>query len=224
MRKVPLIIGEYFHIFNRGVDKRPIVHDDEDSGRFMQSLLEFNTIEPIGSIYENSFIRREMPPKNPLVSFVAYCLNPNHYHFILTSKVENGIQQFMQRFGTGYSLYFNNKYKRCGPLFQGKFKSSHINSNEYLLHVSAYVNLNNRVHQLGSRTSKLVRSSFDEYLSTPSPISIPLPKDEEKICDKKIILEQFRSSKEYVEFALSSLEDMVRKKADDEELAKMLFE
>ena len=217
MRKVPFVVGEHFHIFNRGVDKRLIVQDIEDAGRFMQSLLEFNTTEPIGSIYESS-LSKERTLKKPLVSFIAYCLNPNHYHFILTPKVENGIQQFMQRFGTGYSLYFNNKYKRSGSLFQGRFKASHINSNEYLLHVSAYVNLNSRVHQLGGSTSKLVRSSFDEYLSaSPS-------KGEGIFCDKEIILDQFSSSKEYAEFATSSLGEMVRRKTNDEELAKMLLE
>ena len=67
----------------------------------------------------------------------------------------------MQRLGTGYTKYFNGRYKRTGSLFQGVFKSSHIDSNEYLLHSSVYVNLNDRVHKIGDGLS---RSSWNEYI------------------------------------------------------------
>lgn len=77
-----------------------------------------------------------------MVKFIAYCINPNHYHFILQQVSEKGIEKFMQRLGMGYAKYFNNRRKRSGTLFQGKFKARHIDSNEYLLHVSSYVNLN----------------------------------------------------------------------------------
>src|SRR3989344_6008505 len=119
MRKMAFLPGEYYHIYNRGVDKRNIFSDKKDLGRFFQSMKEFNTKNPIGSLYENSFVN--------------YCLNPNHYHFLLTPLVEKGVEKFMQRLGTGYTMYFNERNKRSGSLFQGKFKSKHINSNEYLL-------------------------------------------------------------------------------------------
>ena len=84
----------------------------------------------------------------------------------------------MQRLGTGYTMYFNEKEKRSGSLFQGVFKSLHINTNEYLLHLSAYVNLNDRVHQLGSETSKLVKSSWREYIGD----------DKKEFCKKTLYL------------------------------------
>ncbi len=89
-----------------------------------------------------------------LVDFIAYCINPNHYHFILRQLVDGGLSRFMQKFGGGYTQYYNKKNQRSGVLFQGTFKSIHINSNEYLLYLSAYVNLNNKVHQLSNQVAK----------------------------------------------------------------------
>ena len=154
MRKEIFANNEFYHIFNRGNDKRNVFNDKFDFYRFLQSMHEFNLLEPIGSIYEYSFIKDEVKDraskKGNLVNFVAYCLNPNHFHLILQQIADKGIEKFMQRLGTGYSKYFNKKYKKSGSLFQGTFKARHIDSNEYLLHLSAYVNLNNRVHRLGS--------------------------------------------------------------------------
>src|SRR3989338_3002128 len=127
-RKVNFVKGEYYHIYNRGVDKRDIFTDKNDLQRFLQSMKEFNVKNPIGSLYENQFVKDKLGSPSPkLVRFVAFCLNPNHYHFILTPLVEKGIEKFMQRLGGGYTLYFNEKYELSGSLFQGRFKSSHIN-------------------------------------------------------------------------------------------------
>src|SRR4051812_33091994 len=133
MRKTDLVTGEHYHIYNRGVDKRSIFEDRQDLERFYQSIKEFNSLEPIGSIFENSFEKERNTKK--LVDIVCYCLNHNHFHFILRQRSENGISEFMKRLG-GYTWYFNNRHKRSGALFQGVFKSSHIDSDEYLLHAS----------------------------------------------------------------------------------------
>jgi REP element-mobilizing transposase RayT len=178
-------------------------------------MQKFNTREPIGSLYENSFVKEKGVKPKPLVSFLAYCINPNHYHFILTPVVDKGIECFMQRLGTGYTMYFNEKYHRSGSLFQGKFKASHIDKNEYLLHVSVYVNLNNRVHQLGGKASKLVRSSWNEYFST-------FP--QEKICEKDIVIDQFKTIKDYGDFAFSSLENIIERKQKEKDLQILLID
>jgi len=208
MRKVQFVTGEYYHIFNRGTDKRNIFGDKYDYERFFQSMEEFNTIEPIGSIFESSFRRRnqlgnpvsklKMKKDKPLVDFIAYCLNPNHYHFILRQLVDRGIEKFMHKLGLGYTKHFNHKNHRNGVLFQGPFRGVHIDSNEYLLYVSAYVNLNNSVHKLGNGVSK---SSWDEYIHRRNGI-----------CDKKIILEQFKSISEYKNFSKGALKIMLERK------------
>ena len=213
MRKVKLVEREIYHIFNRGVDKRKIFTDQKELDRFFQSMLLFNSIIPVGSIYEQSFQKDKI--KKPLVNFVAYNLLPNHFHFLLEQVSERGISEFMKRLQGGYTWYFNKKHKRSGSLFQGTFKSVHIDSNEYLLHASAYVNLNDK-QSLGGLAAKkgkramLGKSSWDEYIN---------PNTYSSICaNKNIVLDQFNSKKEYEEFALASLEDIKNNKEKYKEL------
>ena len=207
MRKVQFNKKEHYHIYNRGVDKRKFIMDEEDLERFLESMAEFNTALPIGSIYENSFVKKSQNAQlgssaSKLVNFVCYCINPNHYHFILEQLEENSISKFMHRLGTGYTNYFNKKYERSGTLFQGAFKAIHIDSNEYLLHLSAYINLNRRAHKLGSEASK---SSWEEYIKNGL-------EESGKFCNKDIILKQFKNKENYREFAEASLEDIIARK------------
>src|SRR5437868_10728186 len=132
MRKTSFVTGEFYHVYNRGIDKRNIFSDAKDIARFFQSMQEFNNIETIGSIYENSFssplgslASKLRKPNKRLVNFICYCLNPNHYHFLLEQIAEKGIEKFLHRLGTGYTKYFNIKNKRSGSLFQGTFKAIH---------------------------------------------------------------------------------------------------
>lgn len=212
-RKTPFVTGEYYHIYNRGVDKRDIFNDSKDVDRFLKSALLFNQSNPIGSIFEHPF-GGETPKKDRLVEIVAYCLNPNHFHFILKQLKDGGISEFMKRLGGGYTTYFNLLNKRSGSLFQGVFKSSHIDSNEYLLRVSAYVNLNDSVHNLDKNSLTLTKSSWDEYLNQSN----------KKICDTDIILDQFRDRKEYEKFAKEALEDILNNKQKEKELKYLLID
>lgn len=201
-------IGEYYHVYNRGVEKRDVFSDTEDLERFLQSLEEFNALDPIGSIYEKTFRDRlfgSPTSKKPQISITAYCLNPNHYHLLLCQLMENGISKFMQKLGTGYTKYFNEKNKRTGVLFQGKFKAKHIDSNEYLLRASVYINLNNRIgvsNTVGGQASKLSASSWEEYCG----------KARLSRCNTDIILQQFRSVSEYKVFSESAFENILENK------------
>jgi len=201
---------ETYHLFNRGVDKRKIFSNQKDLNRFFKSMLVFNCVEPVGSLYEQSFQKNKI--KKFLVQFVAYNLLPNHFHFILKQVVEGGISEFMKRLQGGYTWYFNQKEKRSGSLFQGTFKSKYIDSDGYLLHASVYVNLNDKI-PLGGLTAKLTKSSWGEYVNPD------LYKPDEKICSgKDIVLKQFDSVEDYKKFALFSLEDIRAKKEKYKEL------
>lgn len=219
MRKVVFAEGEFYHVYNRGTDKRAIFLDDQDFARFLQSMIEFNVTDPIGSLYQHSFINnknqlRSLAPKliavgnetGKLVEIIAYCLNQNHFHLLLKQVSEHGIARYMQRLGTGYTNYFNHKYERSGSLFQGTFKAIHVDSNEYLLHVSAYVNLNFRVHQLGGEASRY-RGSWEEYMGV-----MKSKKKERGICNIDPILGQFRNAREYEKFAENSLKGTLERR------------
>lgn len=220
IRKIEFANGEFYHVYNRGTDKREIFSDQSDFTRFLQSMEEFNGPNPIGSIYEHTYIKKfggETSKNNseekeePLVKIVAYCLNQNHYHFLLQQVSERGIEKFMQRLGTGYTMYFNKKYERTGALFQGVFKATHVDSNEYLLHVSSYVNLNYRVHGFGGETSKY-RASWDEYTR-----GMCGKKKKNGICDTDPILGQFQNKQDYALFAENSLKGTLERRGFLEE-------
>ncbi len=222
-RKIQFITNnEFYHICNRGVDQRNVFLDQYDVDRFYQSMNEFNNINPIGSIYAQSFKINQLRGSTPklvndskLVNILAFCLNPNHYHFILEQVVDGGISEFMRRLG-GYTSYFNKKYNRSGVLFQGRFKSVHIDSNEQLLNTSVYVNLNNEVHQLRGATPKLVksRSSWMEYTENT----------ENNFCKKDIILNQFKNKEDYRKFAKKSLESILERRKRLKEVESFLLE
>lgn len=210
MRREPLANNECYHIYNRGVEKRDIFSCNDDYLRFLKSMKEFNTDKPIGSIYEKHFLDKKGfgHPMSKIVEIIAYCLNPNHYHFILRQVADKGIEKFMQRVGNGYTKYFNHKHKRSGFLFQGKFKSAHIDNNSYLIYLSAYVNENHFIHGLGS-SHEWSYSSFSDYIG----------KTNWGICQMNIVLEQFNNNfNQYKKFSRENALHLKNKKETEKYL------
>lgn len=167
MRKQPLVNNEYYHIYNRGVDKRDIFNTKNDIHRFTESIIEFNQIDRIGSLRDNKQEKRFPAPKalgkRPLIAIVGYCLNPNHFHFILKQLEDGGISKFMQKLQAGYTSYFNVKNSRSGSLFQGTFKSNIITRENYFNKLIGYVNNNYEVHDIPENKMNLVFSGDNEY-------------------------------------------------------------
>lgn len=204
MRNVEFANQEYYHVFNHGVESRNIYIDQYDVKRFLKDMNSFNTVDPIGSIYITELQKNIVNTQctDPLVDIICYCLNQNHYHLLLRQCVDGGISEFMKRLGGGYTRYYNEKYDRSGVLFQGAFKAVHINSNEQLMHVSCYVNLNNRIHKLSDWTTQSI-SSWDEYTQRNTP-HFP--------CVKENILGLFDSKTAYKEFALQTMKGIIERK------------
>jgi REP element-mobilizing transposase RayT len=163
MRKIQFQVGEYYHIYNRGAEGRKIFIDRRDFLRFLTSMREFND----SSVYEQRlFLKNRLGDKKELsskalelsseiaempklIEIVSYCLNFNHYHLLIRQLSDNGINGFMHKLGTGYTNYFNLKYKRSGSLFQGTYKAIEVKDYGYLLKLLVYVNCNHEIHNLG---------------------------------------------------------------------------
>ena len=222
MRKIQFINNEYYHIYNRGVDKRKIFIDETDYQKFLRNLRDFNN----KSYYEEraraleekkelgSFLKKELgsflKEFDEIVEVITYSLIPNHFHLILRQLVDNGISNFMHKLGTSFTNYFNKKYDRSGSLFQGAYKIIQVKNNNYLLWLSAYINGNIEIHQI--EKAKLYKwSSLKNFLG----------KEQNEILGNiDIILSQFRDYQDYKIFVNQVIKESKTKK----EMEKYLLE
>lgn len=124
MARLPRLVVPHqpHHIIQRGNDRQAIVRDEEDCQRFIAWLKECA-----------KFYR---------VAVHAYVLMPNHVHLLATPIDKEGLAQMMQRLGRYYVPWFNHKYQRYGGLFQGRFRTSLIDTEQYFLACSRYIELN----------------------------------------------------------------------------------
>jgi len=149
-RKIALVTGNLYHVFNRGVEKRKVFLEDKDYFRFIHDLYEFNDLDAVLNL--NFYLRKQdygnrvpivrLKERKLLVDILCFCLMPTHFHLLVRQIRDDGIKLFLQKLTGGYARYFNTKYKRVGPLFQGPFKASLIEKEEYFLHLSRYIHLN----------------------------------------------------------------------------------
>lgn len=149
LRKDPFITGEYYHIYNRGIDKRVIFKSRKDYDRFVMLLYIANSsnefrLDTILNQEHKTFSEvLNLERGNPLISIGAWCLMTNHFHLLVRQEVDGGITKFMRKSGTGYSMFFNIKYERTGALFGGAFKSKLIGvADNYMRHLLGYIHLN----------------------------------------------------------------------------------
>lgn len=144
MRRFTFTEGEYYHLYNRGTDKRTIFLTHADYQRFMALMFLANSFTAVDLGEAGSTLSKiiHIDRGNPLVAIGAYCLMPNHYHFLVRETTLGGISKFMQKMSTGYTMYFNKLHDRTGNLFQGKFKAAHATDDRYLKYLFAYIHLN----------------------------------------------------------------------------------
>jgi len=197
-RAVPLVNGEYYHIYNRGSDKRDIYIQPRDYNRFQKTIYYYQFLGPKLSF--SKFAKSELNSFKPdsekkLVEIICYCLMPNHFHFLVKQVKTNGISFFLSQLSNSYTKYFNTKYERVGALLQGTFKSVLIETDEQLIHVSRYIHLNPVVSRLTKELNSYKWSSYPEYIFGNS-----------LICSIDEILNFFPSPQKYQEFVDAQIE------------------
>jgi len=210
-RKEKFAIDEYYHVYNRGVDGRNIADDCNDYSRLMKSLYLHNDSKMVdmsnvcsGVSYNQTF---SLAKDEPLVAVGFYCLMPNHFHLVLKEIRDGGISEFLLKFSTGHSMFYNKKHKRSGALLQGPFKAKRIDSEEYLRYLFAYVHLNPvklfqkdwkeaGIKDLKKAKEYLQQYSYSSFLEYSGDDS----RAEQSIIDKKSFPEYFQNSKEFSEY------------------------
>ncbi len=170
----PIEVGEWYHCYNRGVDKRRVFQNSRDYERMLGLMFLAKHSLPVRLFsIEDALFARAMESKTskkvgaPIVEIGAYALMPNHIHFVMREIVEGGISLFMQKVFTGYTMYFNVKSNRSGALFSGTFKSIHVVDDRYMKHLISYVHMNpGELFQPGWKTSGCDVSKMEKDLRT----------------------------------------------------------
>lgn len=196
MRKIKFQNENYYHIYNRGVDKRRIFDDKGGYIRFL-NYLHKSLFKRGSASYEEA---------EPRISLVAYCLLPNHYHLLVKQSKDNGVSDYIHDFSTSYTMFYKTKNNRSGVLFQGRAKVKEIKSDNYLLYLSAYVNGNAEIHKI-IKAENWPWSSYLDYIGKRNGT---LPR-------KENILKEFFDLNEYQEFVKYIIKESAQKKEDIKE-------
>ena len=176
-RKVVFQSRQYYHIYNRGVNRQPIFFCDDNWGFFLSRLRQH--------------LKRE------LVDVVAYCLMPTHYHLLLFLKTDYPFSKLMRPFGVSYSKAVNRQQGRTGPLFQGPFRAKLIDKDEYLLHLSRYLHLNPVAGGVEQHPEDWSFSSYRDYIGLRNG-TLPVP---------DVVLRHFASREAYKYFVEAYQDD-----------------
>lgn len=206
-RRTPIVTGEVYHTFNRSIARQPIFLNVRNYSRALELINFYSYIQPRlrFSHYNRLSIKEKTNFLNDLkqngrkqIKLFAFCLMPNHVHFLLKEIEKSGISRFMSNFQNSYAKYFNLKTDRTGSLFQSMFKAVRIESDEQLIHTCRYIHLNPLTSYIIKEIKDLEIypwSSYSEYF-----------KDSSDFVDTSLILEFFPSKKLFKKFTLDQVD------------------
>lgn len=206
-RKEILAVGEYYHVFNRGINGMDLFKGSRDYLRFLY-LTDFYRYKnpPVRFSHywrmvdkDKKILNRQMTDRCKLLTdILCFCLMPNHFHLLLKQREEKGISDFMRNLENSYGKYFNMKYQRKGGLFQSQFKCVRVEDDEQLLHLSRYIHLN-PVTSFVIKIDDLDKYLFCSFLDYIGKVN-------DKFIDTQIVLSNFKTWKNYRKFVLNQAE------------------
>lgn len=201
--------NEYiYHVFNRGIERRNVFTNIREFNRALE-LIKFyrhrNTPIRYSQFLQQPLearerLLRQMQQGEQLIDILAYCLMPNHFHFMLKQRLDKGVPIFVSNFTNAYTKYFNTKHQRVGPLFEGVFRAVLVESDEQLIHLSRYIHLNPVASSIIDEVmlNDYKWSSYPEYL-LPSNIK-------SDIVSRDLVLSMFKSAQAYQKFVLDQVD------------------
>ncbi|MFC1756566.1 transposase [Patescibacteria group bacterium] len=215
IRKDQFVSGEYYHVYSRTILNIPEFENYENANKLTQCFLLANSTESSKAFdylrnYKNVSLRKAVDIAwrgDKLVDVVAYSIMPNHYHLLVKELTEGGISTFLRKSNISIAKYINTKQERKGSLFESNFKAKHIDSNNYLLHLSLYIHLNpldfidskdwrgGNLKSWNLKKKELIKypwSSLKSYLQDDFEDLI--------LSGTEIITDQFRGKKDYEKF------------------------
>lgn len=200
-RDIQLVNEQIYHVFNRGVNSQRIFNCDKDYSQFLDRIkyyrnnslsIRYSHLNDLPLAIRSDLLNKLSAKRDFLVEIIAYCLMPNHFHFILRQLINDGISKYLSNLTNSYTRYYNIKHKRVGPIFQGKFKAVRVATDEQLLHLSRYLHLN--------PYSAGIMDSFEELLKYPFSSLPEYISYQKGISNVGIVLEQFGDQTAYKKF------------------------
>lgn len=207
IRKVPLVTGEIYHIFNKSIAEYRVFNSRGEFLR-MKELASYYRWEKIDlrfskwKMSEGKFKHKEFG-EDKLIDIIAYCLMPTHIHLILRQLKDKGTSIFMSQISNGYARYFNIKHRRKGPLWEREFKNTLVTNDEQLLHLTRYIHLNPSTAFLVKKPEDWEFSSYKEFLREVD--------EKDRICSFEDIIDTDPTSyKKFVEDRISYQRELAK--------------
>lgn len=199
MRSHIFVSGNYYHLYNRGVDRRNIFNDDDDRRRFLRAMKALNN----SARKPDTNLSIDPIERSPYIRIIAYCLMDNHYHLLVQQISDVGISRFMQRFMNSYTKYFNIRHSRKGRLLEATFHSVPVESDEQLIHLSRYIHLNPLKFveprwKTGIRSPRTCATYLRSYRWSSFANYLGLEPD--AACDKTTLINILGSDDDYIRF------------------------
>ncbi len=189
--------GEIYHVYSKSIAGYKIFSNEKDYER-IRKVIQYYQYDGLKTKFsDRSFDSSNLLNKNKIVQIIAYCFMPTHIHLTLKQLSDGGITIFMRKALNSYTHYFNKKYNRKGPLWEGRFKSLLIVSDEQLLHLTRYIHLNPVTAYLVNKSEDWAPSSYKEYLNELD--------DSNKICCFREALD-IGSPRDYKKFVENNIE------------------
>jgi putative transposase len=220
-RILPLVTNEIYHIYNRGIDRRPTFTTIREYQRAIEAIKFYRFTRP--PLRLSKFLRLEeegksevlqlLQKKDKLIRILCYCLMPNHFHLLLKQDRDKGIAKFLSNVQNSYTRYFNTRHDRDGSLFLNQFKAVRIETDEQLLHVCRYIHLNPYTGFVVKSLAELEKypwSSLPDYIS----------RDATTFVERDMILGYFRNTDQYKRFVFDQADYQRRLR----EIKHLIFE
>lgn len=163
---------EIHHVFNKSIAGFGIFKDFQNGHRFLKTTDYYN--DALAQFSYSKFLRIQaqtvssdilISKSNPLVKFISYCIMPDHYHFLIKIiRSDINFSKYISDVENSFTRYFNIRFNRKGPLWQSRFKSARIKTNEQLLHVSRYIHLNPTTSHLVEKPEEWKLSSYKQFI------------------------------------------------------------
>jgi REP element-mobilizing transposase RayT len=164
--------GHFYHVYNRGANRNPIFFEDDNYLFLLRRIKKYT--------------------RRYAISVIAYCLMPNHYHFLLQQLDKNTVGQCIQYTFNSYTKAINEKYGRSGTLFEGPYRAIHVDNEPYLIHLCSYIHRNPKEARLVDQLENWLWSNYLEWIG----------KRKGKLYDKSFVQDHFHSAEKYQEFVL----------------------